>query len=104
MNSLPVSLPKEPMSTSTCNVFATFFNDKIQGFKNGITSATQTSPKQPFRHGELTHVTPVPEKHYYIICGLSSLLPQLTHLGNTSLQSGTLPKPLKTAVIKPPLK
>jgi len=35
---------------------------------------------------------------------LSSLLPQLAHLVNISIQTGTFPKALKTAVIKPLLK
>ena len=120
----PLSLPLELISTSKCNEFAIFFHDKVQGIKNAIISTTKITTLQPARHLELTHFTPVTDKTIEeTICSLSSstccldelptrflksvlssLLPQLAHLVNISLQTGTFPKALKTAVIKPLLK
>uniref|UniRef100_A0A3Q3LKF2 Reverse transcriptase domain-containing protein n=1 Tax=Mastacembelus armatus TaxID=205130 RepID=A0A3Q3LKF2_9TELE len=122
----PSPLPLELISTSKCNIFALFFNDKIQGIKQTINCTRQIPTLQPSRKHlvELTHVTPVnditveetisslssstccldvlPTK--FLKSVLSSLLPQLTQLVNNSLQSGTFPRALKIAVIKPLLK
>ena len=86
--------------------------------------STSCATLQPARHLELRYFTPVTDKTVKeIICSLSSstccldelptrflksvlssLLPQLAHLVNISVQTGTFPKALKTAVIKPLLK
>ena len=120
----PAQLPLELMSTSKCNEFAVFFNDKVQGIKNAIVSTTQIITLKPPKHLELTHFAPVTDKTVqeiitslssstccldvlptrFLKSVLSSLLAPLTHIVNMSLQSGTFPRALKTAVIKPLLK
>ncbi|RJG14581.1 hypothetical protein D4A39_16865, partial [Alcanivorax profundi] len=112
------------MSTSKCNEFARFFNDKVQSIKLAINSTTQMTTVQPSTHLSLTNFTPVTDQIVqetisslssstccldelptrFLKSVLSSLLPQLTHLVNSSLQSGAFPQALKTAVIKPLLK
>ncbi|KAJ0064032.1 hypothetical protein NL108_016921 [Boleophthalmus pectinirostris] len=79
---------------------------------------------QPQRHLELNHFAPVTDKTVleivtslssstccldmlptrFLKSVLNSLLSPLTHIVNMSLQSGTFPNALKTAVIKPLLK
>lgn len=120
----PAQLPLELISTSKCNEFAVFFCDKVQTIKNAINSTTPITTLQPPRHLELTHFAPVTDKTVqeiitslssstccldvlptrFLKSVLSSLLPPLAHIVNMSLQSGTFPKALKTAVIKPLLK
>lgn len=120
----PAPLPLELVSASKCNEFAAFFNDKVQGIKQAIKSITPIPTVQPTRHLELSHFEPVSDRAVqdtitslssstcsldelptrFLKSVLSSLLPQLTQLVNISLQSGTFPSALKTAVIKPLLK
>ncbi|KAJ0050778.1 hypothetical protein NL108_005914 [Boleophthalmus pectinirostris] len=120
----PAQLPLELIFTSKCNEFAVFFNDKVQGIKNAINSTTQITSMQPQRHLELNHFARVTDKTVleivtslssstccldmlptrFLKSVLNSLLSPLTHIVNMSLQSGTFPNALKTAVIKPLLK
>lgn len=114
------SMPLELIYISKCNEFAHFFTNKVQGIKKAIISTTQITTLHPPKHLN----TPVTNKTVKeVISGLSSstcshdelptkfpksvltsLLPKLTHLFNVSLQTGTFPKAVKTAVIKPLLK
>ena len=105
----PISLPLKLISTSKCNEFAIFFNDKVQVIIIAIISTTQITTLQPARHLKPTHFTPVTDKTVEeIICSLSSsaccldALP--TRFLNISLQTGPFPKALKTAFIKSLLK
>ena len=119
----PAQLPLELISTSKCNEFAVFFCNKVQTIKNSINSTAPVT-LQPPKHFELTHFAPVTDKTVqeiitslssstccldvlptrFLKSMLSSLLPPLAQIVNMSLQSGTFPKALKTAVIKPLLK
>ena len=120
----PVPLPLEFISISKCNEFAKFFSDKVQDIKKAIISNTEMTAQHPPKHLKLAHFTPVSDKTVEeIISGLSSstccldelptrflktvlssLLPKITNLVNISIETGTFPTALKTAVIKPLLK
>ena len=127
----PTRIAQEFLSTAKCNEFASFFNNKIDTIRQGISSSMPgrkiMSPQTPPNRAGMTTMSkfiPINCKTLEKImsrlkpstCALdvlptsflknifSCLADELIQIINTSLSSGVFPETLKSAVIKPLLK
>ena len=122
-NSSPV-LPDFCPTEELCDVFATFFEKKIEGIRDSLKQdsvqsdvhASTTSDFSTFSTVSLEHIKNIISKSPKKTCKLDplpislltfcldSLLPHITRIINTSLQSGNVPLDLKEAHVSPILK
>lgn len=125
---MPDSLPPHFYSTDHCNSIMAFFNNKISTIHQQLTPHTPSHlppfvpnppPSVPLSCFQLPSATdlaklirsskpstcqldPLPSS--LVIASLPSLLPLITTIIHSSLTSGFIPSPLKTAVVTPLLK
>ena len=130
LTTAPKQTAPEHLSTEKCNEFACFFTNKIQSIRlniNNVQLNNQISePQRPHRNNSVSlcnfdpvdqrtieetvqHLKPstccldaIPSDFFKTIA--KSVLNDLQQILNISLQSGTFPKNLKVAAIKPLLK